>query len=246
MNRAEALHRIWGAVLPAKVFVGEPQEVLRVHPPFVVHEAPLLVVRLEVKDVHAAVDLVELPRDVQRLAHVAGDGVATLQFPLDLFALRVRIDRSVVVDDDRPLSRAALGEERGREQEEEKRVSSYNLRRERVRCGELIPAKRVATVHKILSSRIYSGDFDWKGKTYKGTYESLVTRELWQRVQDALAGRRGTRIRKAKHDFPFSGLISCGHCGCALVGDIKKGKYVYYRCSGFKGKEGRDLILYAP
>jgi hypothetical protein len=115
-----------------------------------------------------------------------------------------------------------------------------------VRCGELIPAKRVATVHKILSSRIYSGDFDWKGKTYKGTYEPLVTRELWQWVQDALAGHRGTRIRKAKHDFPFSGLISCGHCGCALVGDIKKGKYVYYRCSGFKGKEGRDLILDAP
>ena len=115
-----------------------------------------------------------------------------------------------------------------------------------MRCGELIPAKRVATVHKILSSRIYSGDFDWKGKTYKGTYEPLVTRELWQWVQDALAGHRGTRIRKAKHDFPFSGLISCGHCGCALVGDIKKGKYVYYRCSGFKGKEGRDLILDAP
>ena len=101
-------------------------------------------------------------------------------------------------------------------------------------------------MHKILSSRIYSGDFDWKGKTYKGTYEPLVTRELWQWVQDALAGHRGTRIRKAKHDFPFSGLISCGHCGCALVGDIKKGKYVYYRCSGFKGKEGRDLILDAP
>jgi site-specific DNA recombinase len=94
----------------------------------------------------------------------------------------------------------------------------------------------LATVHKVLTNRIYSGDFDWKGKTYRGSYEPLVTRELWQRVQDALAGRRGTRIRKAKHDFSFSGLISCGHCGCALVGDIKKKKYVYYRCSGFKGK----------
>src|ERR1017187_8054349 len=119
LNRAEILHRIWGPVLPAKVFVGEPREVLRVHPPLVVHEAPLPVVRLEVEDVHTAVDLVELPRDVQLLPHVPGDGVATLQFPLDLFALRVRVDRGVVGDDDRPLSRAALGEERGREQEEE-------------------------------------------------------------------------------------------------------------------------------
>src|ERR1017187_932609 len=119
LNRAEILHRIWGPVLPAKVFVGEPREVLRVHPPMGVPEAPLPVVRLEVEDVHAAVDLVELPRDVQLLPHVPGDGVATLQFPLDLFALRVRVDRGVVGDDDRPLSRAALGEERGREQEEE-------------------------------------------------------------------------------------------------------------------------------
>jgi hypothetical protein len=39
-----------------------------------------------------------------------------------------------------------------------------------------------------------------------------------------------------KHNFPFSGLITCGHCGCALVGEIKKGKYIYYHCTGHKGK----------
>ena len=94
----------------------------------------------------------------------------------------------------------------------------------------------LSTVAKILSNRVYSGDFDWKGKTYSGTYEPLVSRELWQRVQDAAATRTTKGRRKMKHDFPFSGLISCGHCGCSLVGDIKKGKYVYYRCTGHKGK----------
>src|ERR1019366_8440935 len=41
---------------------------------------------------------------------------------------------------------------------------------------------------------------------------------------------------KQKHDFAFSGLIGCGHCGCSLVGELKKGKYVYYHCTGNKGK----------
>jgi site-specific DNA recombinase len=93
-----------------------------------------------------------------------------------------------------------------------------------------------ATIHKILRNRSYTGDFDWKGKTYRGTYAPLVTRDLWDRVQAVLDGRHAKRHRKAKHDFAFSGLIACGHCGCSLVGELKKGLYVYYHCTGYKGK----------
>lgn len=39
-----------------------------------------------------------------------------------------------------------------------------------------------------------------------------------------------------KHEFTFSGFVNCGHCGCALVAKKKKGKYVYYHCTGNKGK----------
>jgi hypothetical protein len=38
------------------------------------------------------------------------------------------------------------------------------------------------------------------------------------------------------HDFAFSGLVDCGHCGCSLVGEIKKKRYVYYHCTGYRGK----------
>ena len=30
--------------------------------------------------------------------------------------------------------------------------------------------------------------------------------------------------------------MHCGHCGCLLVGELKKGKYVYYHCTGNRGK----------
>jgi site-specific DNA recombinase len=39
-----------------------------------------------------------------------------------------------------------------------------------------------------------------------------------------------------EHDFAFSRLIACGHCGWSLVGEIKKSRYIYYHCTGFKGK----------
>jgi len=40
----------------------------------------------------------------------------------------------------------------------------------------------------------------------------------------------------AQEDLAFSGLITCGHCGCAMVGEIKKRRYVYYHCTGYGGK----------
>jgi len=60
--------------------------------------------------------------------------------------------------------------------------------------------------------------------------------DLFERVQDALDSRQRKKLRRVKNDFAFSTLVRCGHCGCALTGDIKKGRYIYYRCTGYKGR----------
>ena len=88
-------------------------------------------------------------------------------------------------------------------------------------------------VHQILRKRIYSGDFDFDGTTYQGSHTPLVTKATWEHVQELLDGK--TRPHKHKHDFPYTGLITCGHCGCQLVAEIKKGRYVYYHCTNSKG-----------
>lgn len=93
-----------------------------------------------------------------------------------------------------------------------------------------------SSVHKILRSRIYTGEFEWLGKRYRGTHAPLVSVELWERVQSVLDGRHTACVRGIEKDFLFTGMIHCGHCGCLLVGDIKKQKYIYYRCSHAKGK----------
>jgi site-specific DNA recombinase len=87
------------------------------------------------------------------------------------------------------------------------------------KSGNPVPT---STVHKILRKRTYSGEYDYHGVTYSGSYEPIISPELWQQVQDVLDGRHLQRPKKRSHDFAFAGLITCGHCGCALVGKIKK------------------------
>ena len=95
----------------------------------------------------------------------------------------------------------------------------------------------VSAIHSVLRNRFYTGDFLYKGQIYRGTHQPLASYELWSRVQAMLDGRSESKLRRAtKHDFAFAGLIKCGHCDCAIVGELKKGRYVYYHCTGFKGK----------
>jgi site-specific DNA recombinase len=93
-----------------------------------------------------------------------------------------------------------------------------------------------SNIHYLLRKRFYTGDFDWKGKTYRGSHEPLISTGLYERVQEILDGRYSTKQKVTKHEFTFSGLVNCGHCGCALLAEKKKGKYVYYHCAGNKGK----------
>ena len=93
-----------------------------------------------------------------------------------------------------------------------------------------------STLHQILRKRLYSGDFDFDGQTYQGTYEALVGKETWERVQSVLDDHGQTNRHRIKRDFAFSGLVRCGHCTCMLVAEIKKARYVYYHCTGHHGK----------
>jgi site-specific DNA recombinase len=88
----------------------------------------------------------------------------------------------------------------------------------------------------MLINRIYYGEYYWKGELYKGTHEPLISRELFDNVQKMLDRRSSCPTGRHKHDFAFQGKLVCGHCGCAVVGEVQKQKYVYYHCSGNRGK----------
>jgi site-specific DNA recombinase len=91
-----------------------------------------------------------------------------------------------------------------------------------------------AQVHRLLQNRFYVGEFSWHGKQYQGSHPSIISHELFESVQRVFD--RVNRPRRQTHEFAFSGLLQCAHDGCAITAEIKKQRYIYYHCTGFKGK----------
>ncbi|MFZ2190446.1 MAG: recombinase family protein [Candidatus Magasanikiibacteriota bacterium] len=87
-----------------------------------------------------------------------------------------------------------------------------------------------SALHYVLTNPAYTGRFSWSGITYQGRYQPMVSAQLWDEVQAALAGR--TRTKARKHTFAFAGLVRCAACGTLLTGERQKGRYVYYSCRG--------------
>ena len=89
-------------------------------------------------------------------------------------------------------------------------------------------------VHKVLKNPFYVGVFEWAGQSLRGTHPLFVNPTIFQRVQTVLAGHN--RPKYSKRDIAFRGLMTCAYDGCILTGDVQKEKYVYYRCTGNRGK----------
>ena len=95
------------------------------------------------------------------------------------------------------------------------------------KCGK-------SNVEDILNNPIYMGDFVFKGKRYyNAKHEPIISRELYSACQKIIEERTGART--TKYDFTFSNLLKCSKCGCYLVAELKKKKYVYYHCTGNRG-----------
>ena len=86
-----------------------------------------------------------------------------------------------------------------------------------------------------LRDPFYKGVMRWKGDLYTGAYESLVDTDLWDKVQLLLDCTSALQKRTPTTGITYRGLIKCAHCGCAIVGEMKKGKYTYYHCSQKRG-----------
>lgn len=106
------------------------------------------------------------------------------------------------------------------------------------------PKAYKSQLEHILKNPFYYGMVVFKGVLYEGKHDPLITKELFDLTQ--LAFRKDN---KPKHvtakEFLFSGMIKCANCGCNLSGEIKKGKYIYYSCTGGKG-ECPQQHIYIP
>ena len=95
-------------------------------------------------------------------------------------------------------------------------------------------------IHRILKNPIYHGEILWKGKRYQGKHNPIITRKLFDQVQMVLEGKNHSK--ETKRNLAFAGLLKRDKCGCSMTPEMKKGKYIYYRCTGFKGNCGNIYI----
>ncbi len=65
------------------------------------------------------------------------------------------------------------------------------------------------------------------GEHFTGIHTPLISTELFDQVQDVLAGKNVRK--KRKHEYTYRKLIRCQKCGYRLIPEKQKG-LVYYRC----------------
>ncbi len=103
----------------------------------------------------------------------------------------------------------------------------------------------LSNIYMILQNHFYYGTFEYpknSGRWYKGRYEPLITKELFDQVQTQV---KSQFIRAENKEFAFTRLMTCGLCGSGITADekFKKQKngnvhrHVYYGCTKARDKD---------
>lgn len=93
-----------------------------------------------------------------------------------------------------------------------------------------------AMIFKILNDSFYYGyaysrTHDLR---YRHGYQPIISKDLFDKCQQVMERHNKVPTKYASKPFIFRGLIVCAKCGGVVGGQLKKGKYAYYSCSGFK------------
>ncbi len=97
----------------------------------------------------------------------------------------------------------------------------------------------LASIQKILTNPFYYGHFRYRGEVHEGSHTPMISKKLFDEIQEALVLNGKPRKKRGDKNFPFLGFAVCGECGYAITGERKvkrNGKlYHYYHCT-FKSK----------
>lgn len=118
----------------------------------------------------------------------------------------------------------------------------------------------VAQLRTILTNPVYIGKVrfnlrrDWNEKRRHnlnpdpiiadGIHESIISMELWDRVQTMIAQKSGKPSRIYDGEYPLTGILRCPECGAGMVisrttnklKDGTKKRITYYACGAWKNK----------
>src|ERR1035437_7376713 len=81
-------------------------------------------------------------------------------------------------------------------------------------------------IHKNLSNNFYLGLMERDGKLYQGNHKPLISKNLFDKVQDILTGKAHPKPKK--HFYPARGFLLCGTCDCMITAETHKGHDYYH------------------
>ena len=99
----------------------------------------------------------------------------------------------------------------------------------------------ISQIDRILKNKFYFGVMKVKGNEYPHVYDPIISRQLFDEVQNAKDDHNKKVFKYAGLPFHYRGLISCGECGCSITPENQKG-HDYYHCTQYKGKHGAKWL----
>ena len=85
------------------------------------------------------------------------------------------------------------------------------------------------SIKTLLTKRFYISRMEWQGKEYAGKHKSIVSPDLFYRVQKVLKKRSVDTGEKGRLEFLLRGIAYCRICNRKLTGEIHP-RGSYYRC----------------
>jgi site-specific DNA recombinase len=98
------------------------------------------------------------------------------------------------------------------------------------------------TLAMILHNPFYMGLIHIRktGETFAGVHEPLISKSLFDTVQDILNGKK--KKGPGRHDFLFRRMFTCQTCNRSFIGEKQKGLN-YYRCHFCKGSCFKEEVF---
>jgi len=113
-------------------------------------------------------------------------------------------------------------------------VRSWNL------IGKAGKPVRKSSLVVILKNPFYYGVMRFKGELYEGSHPPLISKKLFDRVQEVMQ-IQAKPMKRGEIKFAFTGLMKCGECSGSITAEIQKG-HIYYRCTKKFGKCSQKFL----
>ncbi|MBN1778853.1 MAG: recombinase family protein [Candidatus Buchananbacteria bacterium] len=110
----------------------------------------------------------------------------------------------------------------------------------------------LSSVYAVLKNNFYHGEFEYpvgSGVFYKGSYEPLITKELFDEVKLQL--EVAPKSRPGTKEFDFAKMIKCGACGSGVCAEEKfkrlddgsVRRHVYYHCTKYRNHFCKEAYI---